>query len=341
MAAAESEPAVSALKSTDFAAAIRANERNTFWLCLILILLGTVLGGLIGVIVGGFVFAPPYDTGSFDAQAIDPRELIAPGIIGGGAMLTLSLILTWVGLQFGGSIVVSQMGARTVTPELEPKFANVVEEMSLAAGLPQPRMVILETPALNAFATGTDAKSAVIGVTRGLLDTLERDELQGVVAHEMSHIANRDILYMTAVATLVGLIVFVSNAGRRMAFRGMMLGGGGRSKRNGGAALIALVIFLVFAILAPIAATMLRMAVSRQREYMADATAVKLTRNPLGLIEALRKIASSSHQMERPSQAVQHLFISNPLQRLNDGAAALFSTHPPIERRIERLMDLR
>ena len=334
MAEAENAANPGAVMSTDFAAAIRANERNTFLLCIVLIFLATVLGLVAGGVVG---FFSDQNLG-LEASEIAPK-LIAPAIIGAGAMLTLSLVLTWVGLQFGGSIVVSQMGAKTVTPELEPKLVNVVEEMSIAAGQSRPRMVIIETPALNAFATGTDAKSAVIGVTRGLLDKLDRDELQGVVAHEMSHIANRDILYMTAVATLVGLIVFVCDIGRRIAIQGMRVGGRSR-KGGGGAALIALAIFLVFAILVPIAATMLRMAVSRQREYMADATAVKLTRNPLGLVNALKKISGSTVPMERTSQAVQHLFISNPLRRFSDGSSALFSTHPPIERRIERLLDL-
>jgi heat shock protein HtpX len=329
-----SGPGAAALRSTDFAAAIRANERNTFWLCAVLILLGTLLGAVIGAVVGAFALPA-----TADAIEIAASDLAAPALIGAGAMLSLSLVFTFVGLQFGGSMVVGLMGARAVTPEREPKLTNVVEEMSLAAGLTRPRMVVIETPALNAFATGTDAKSAVIGVTRGLLDGLERDELQGVVAHEMGHIANRDILYMTAVATLVGLIVMVCDVGRRVAVRGLAFGGG-RGRKGNPAALIALAIFLVFAVLAPIAALLLRMAVSRQREYLADATAVKLTRNPLGLIGALEKIGASSVPMAKTSEAVQHLFISNPLHHFGPSASALFSTHPPIERRIERLRDL-
>lgn len=315
------EPAP-AVRSTDFAAAIRANQHNTFWLCTLLTLLGVALGGAVGFLIGA----------SGDATAMVPAA-----IIGALVMLTISLASIGVALGFGGSVVASIAGARAANLEAEPQLHNVVEEMSIAAGLPKPRVVIIDTPALNAFAAGTKPEKAVIGVTRGLLNTLNRNELQGVIAHEMSHIGNRDTLYMTAVAVLVGLIVLVCDGMRRFSYRGIRVGG-----RRGAspAAAIVLVIVLVFSIVAPIAAMMLRMAVSRQREYLADATSVKLTRNPLGLVSALRKIGGSTVPMERPNRAIQHLFIDNPLRRFGEEASALMATHPPIERRIARLVDL-
>jgi heat shock protein HtpX len=167
------------------------------------------------------------------------------------------------------------------------------------------------------------------------MDSLSRSELQGVVGHEMSHIGNNDILYATAVGVLVGLIALVSDAAlRSLRFSGR---GGGRKKGAG----IAIVVLLVFAILAPLAARLVQMAISRQREYMADATAVKLTRNPLGLIGALEKIADSQVPYEGANRAIQHLYISNPVKRFKRGARALFSTHPAVADRIARLRSLR
>lgn len=317
--------------NTDFAAAIAANKRNTFWLCAILIVIGMALGAVIGGLVGAFLLSGPIGPNGL------PRELIAAIIIGAGAMLVISLIAAWVALEFGGSIVTGLAGANTVSEAQEPKLHHVVEEMCIAAGLPKPRIVVIDTPALNAFATGTGSNKAVVGVTRGLLDTMDRDELQGVIAHEMSHIANDDILYATMVAVLVGLIVLICDIARRTSYRTMRFGGG---RRKGGALLIAMIILLVFSIIAPIAATLVRMAISRQREYLADASSVKLTRNPQGLIAALKKIGASTVRMESPNRAIQHLFIDNPIQRFGEQASALMATHPPVGKRIERLLNL-
>ncbi len=224
-----------------------------------------------------------------------------------------------------------------MSPEAEPQLHNVVEEMCIAAGLPKPRIVVINTPALNAFAAGSRPDNAVVGVTRGLLDTMSRDELQGVIAHEMSHVGNRDTLYMTAVAILVGLIVLICDLMRRGGSRMVRFGG----RKSAAPGVIALAIVLVVSIVAPIAATLVRMAISRQREYLADATSVKLTRNPLGLVSALEKIGASTTRMENPNRAIQHMFIANPLQAFGEDASALMSTHPPLRRRIARLLDLR
>lgn len=317
--------------STDFAAAIRANQTATFWLCVALILIGMVLGAVIGALAGVTSQSRPSTVEGL------PAGLISGAVVGALLMLVFSLIGTWVGLSFGGSVVTAIAGAHEVSPEAEPQLHNVVEEMSIAAGLPKPRIVVIDTPALNAFATGTKPERAIIGVTRGLLDTMNRDELQGVIAHEMSHVGNRDILYMTAVAILVGLIVLICDLLRRVSYR--MAGFGGR--KNAASGLIALVVVLVVSIVAPIAAMFVRMAISRQREYLADATSVKLTRNPLGLVSALHKIGASSERMDSPNRAIQHIFISNPIEAFGENASALMSTHPPIARRIARLMDLR
>jgi heat shock protein HtpX len=220
---------------------------------------------------------------------------------------------------------------------------NVVEEMALAAGLPKPRVMIVETAALNAFATGTRPEKAAVAVTRGLLNALGRDELQGVVAHEMGHVANNDVLYMTAVGVLVGLIVVASD----LALRSMrFVGAGGRrsgdSRKGGGGAMVlaAILVLLAIGLLSPLMARVVQMAVSRQREYLADATSVKLTRNPLGLIGALQKLDAAPVRWADASRAVQHLFIVNPFKKFAADASALMATHPSIEQRIERLKAL-
>jgi heat shock protein HtpX len=203
-----------------------------------------------------------------------------------------------------------------------------------------PRVAIVETEALNAFATGTKPERAAVAVTRGLLNTLSRDELQGVVAHEMGHVANNDVLYMTAVGVLVGLIVVVSD----LALRSTRFVGGRRSdndrKGGSGPVVVAVIVLLLVGILSPLAARCVQMAVSRQREYLADATSVRLTRNPFGLIGALRKLDQAPVRWSDASKAVQHLFIVNPFRKFGESASALMATHPSIEQRIERLQAL-
>lgn len=307
---------------TDFARAIRANKRNTVVLCVLLTLLGVIFGGAMGLAISTY----------------GPRgAVVTLVVLGGIVMLLVSLIAISVTLSFGGSVVAKIAGAQDASPDAEPQLHNVIEEMCIAAGLPKPRVVIIDTPALNAFAAGTGPEKAVIGVTRGLLDTMTRDELQGVIAHEMSHIGNRDTLYMTAVAVLVGLIVLVCDMTRRYGYFAARQSG----RRSSGGNPLAVIILLAVSIIAPFAAMALRMAVSRQREYLADATSVKLTRNPLGLVSALEKIGASTARMEKPNRAIQHLFIDNPIERFGEQASALMATHPPIQRRIARLLDLR
>jgi len=323
-------PPQAGLARADFHAAIRRNAWNTFWLCLALVLVGLLLGYAVGWAAEAYLVAAP-------EHAPFPDPLASGwGLRGAAIMMVASAIAIVVALTRGDRIVLRLAGAREVAPEEEPQLHNVVEEMALAAGLPKPRVAVTETPALNAFATGLKPERAAIAVTRGLMEKLTRSELQGVVGHEMSHIGNNDILYATSVGVLVGLIVLVSDAALR-SFRVARYGG---SRGRKGGAGVAVLVVLVFAILAPLAARLVQMAISRQREYMADATAVKLTRNPLGLIGALQKIGGSTVPYEGANRAIQHLFISNPVKHFGPGARALFSTHPALEDRIERLRNL-
>jgi heat shock protein HtpX len=211
--------------------------------------------------------------------------------------------------------------------------------MAIAAGVPMPRVMVLETDALNAFATGSKVGSGTVVVTRGLLNSLSRDELQGVVAHEMSHLANLDTRYMVMVGVTVGLIALVCD----VLLRNLAWGRGNRSSssdKKGGGAAILIILLIVVAILAPIAAKFVQMAVSRQREYLADATSVQFTRNPNGLISALGKLAEKAEPFPGVSRATQHLFIVNPVQTFTAKSSALLATHPDIADRIARLRNL-
>ncbi len=239
-------------------------------------------------------------------------------------------------------------GARRADPIQYKRLHNVVEEMAIASGQPKPEVYIIHDSAPNAFATGRNPKNAAIAVTTGLYEMMDRAELQGVVAHEMSHIKNYDILLMTVIAIMVGLVILA----RDMFWRwGFFFGRGRRrssGKGGGYLALIWLAIGLVLAILAPLAVVLIRAAVSRQREYLADASAAMMTRNPDGLARALEKIGPTYQKMHRTSTATAHLFISSPAckDRLNPKKphkqvkVNLFSSHPPIQLRVERLRSL-
>ncbi|MGQ0674882.1 MAG: M48 family metallopeptidase [Rhodospirillales bacterium] len=320
------------LTRTDFHAAIRRNRRNTAFLCATLTVIGMIAGGGIGWAFG--VMADPEGDGALAA---------AWALLAAAFMLVFSLGWTGVALLFGDRIVLGLTGARAASKTDAPVLHNVVEEMALAAGLPVPRVMIVETEALNAFATGMRPEKAAVAVTRGLLNALSRDELQGVVAHEMGHVANNDVLYMTAVGVLVGLIVVVSDLALRST-RFMAWGGGGRRsggrKGGGGLVIVAIVVLLLIGLLSPVMAKFVQMAVSRQREFLADATSVKLTRNPLGLIGALRKLDAAPVRWDDASRAVQHMFIVNPFKKFGENASALMATHPSLEQRIQRLQAL-
>ena len=318
------------LTRTDFVAAIRKNRRRTMLLCAVLIAIGMIAGGGAGWAFGAI------------AEPDDPGVAAAFAIAGAFFMLVFSAVWTLIALLFGDRIVLGITGAHEATKEEAPVLHNVVEEMALAAGVPAPRVMIVETEAMNAFATGTRPDKAAVAVTRGLLNALNRDELQGVVAHEMGHVANNDVLYMTAVGVLVGLVVLVSDLALRSIQVMSWSGRGSRRKSDGGGGpvVIAIVVLLLIGLLSPIMARIVQMAVSRQREFMADATSVKLTRNPHGLIGALRKLDNAQVRWDDASKAVQHLFIVNPFKKFGANASALMATHPSIEQRIDRLRAL-
>lgn len=238
----------------------------------------------------------------------------------------------------GDKLVLFSAGARPANPEVieERQLINIVEEMKIASGLPMPKVYIIETDVPNAFATGRDPEHSSIAVTRGLMKLLNREELQGVIGHEMAHIRNRDILTMTVAATLLGIIVLLSD----MALRGFRIGEGRgrRGKERGSGNLLFFVLFLVLAILAPIVARLVFLAISRSREYLADATSAELTRNPLALARALEKLALNQTGKPIGNKAVSHMCIVSPLKSAlaerENFWADMWSTHPPIQKRI-------
>ncbi|MBM3545563.1 MAG: M48 family metallopeptidase [Alphaproteobacteria bacterium] len=316
------------LAGTDFIAAQRRNRRLTRWLLYILTSIAMGLGALIGAVLVA-------QTASTEAEL---HEYMVPVAIFFALLFGLfSLIWTGISLAFGDRMLAGIAGAKEATREEEPQLHNIVEEMAIAAGLPKPRVLVIETEIPNAFATGLRTSRSAIGVTRGLLNSLTRSELQGVIGHEMGHIANLDTRYMTIVGVTVGLIALVSE----LALRGLSFGrSSNNDKKGGGLAAILIVFLIVFAILAPIAAKLVQFAVSRQREYLADATSVQFTRNPEGLIGALRKLTEAAKPFPGASGATQHLFIVNPVRQFTSKTWALFATHPALEDRIKRLQNL-
>ncbi len=313
--------------ATDFVAAQSVNRRNT----LILLVGLTVLAALFGYLIGW----------ALQSQATDEVAAVSSfGLAAAAAMAIASIGWSGLSLAFGGNLVVAMAQAREITKDEAPQLFNVVEEMSIAAGVPMPKVRMMETDALNAFASGTSTSNASISVTRGLLTALDRDELQGVVGHEMAHIANLDTRYMTVVGVTVGLIALVADMILRTLQWGS-LGGSRRDdeKKSSGAGILV-ILLIVVAILAPLAAKAVQMAVSRQREYLADATSVQFTRNPNGLISALTKLTAAAAPFPGVSRATQHLFIVNPIQTFTAKSSALLATHPDIADRIARLRNL-
>lgn len=260
-------------------------------------------------------------------------EVFAPG--GGVALVPAALGLSGVSAAAsyfaGDKLVLAQSHARELAPGEEPQLRNIVETLSIGMGIDPPRIHLIDDTAPNAFATGRDVKHASIAVTRGLLDKLDRTETEGVIAHELSHIGNRDIRVMLLVVVLVGTIALLSD----WMLRSFAWGGGRRGRDRGGG--IILIVALALAILTPIIATLIQLAVSRQREYLADASGALLTRYPPGLASALRKIAADREALEVANKATASLYFANPLKDAPRAMDGLFDTHPPIAERIRRL----
>jgi heat shock protein HtpX len=257
--------------------------------------------------------------------------------------LVLALIIAAVGsitsYLYGDRLVLRVSRARPATPEEFPKLHNIVDGLCIASGMPKPAVYVIPEEAPNAFATGRDPEHASIAVTEGLLKTLNRVELEGVVAHELSHVKNRDMLVGTLAATLVGVVVLLAGWMRW----GLFFGGGRSRDRGGGGNPIVLIIAVVALILAPLGAQLIRFAVSRRREYLADADGALMTRYPPGLASALRKIGASPNTMRVANNATAHLWFNQPSRAVGEGhnrVERLFSTHPPIEERIKALEDM-
>jgi heat shock protein HtpX len=306
------------LTRRDFAREMSRNRRLSFLLLLgfpiILVFLGWAIGGYAGYSHYGILIA----------------ALLAFGYLA-------------VAYFAGDRMILSFSGAHLADPNTDKQLINVVDEMRIAAGLPMPEVYIIESDAANAFATGRDPVHGKVAVTRGLMKLLNRDELQGVIAHEMSHVRNFDIRYMMLVAALVGAIALLADGFRRSVWWGGFGGGRRRGGRGGGQVqAIFLLIALVFAIIAPLFAMLLQMAISRKREFLADASAVELTRNPLGLATALKKLDDHLDRevLAGANRATQHMYIVNPLHQFGMNSGPLFSTHPPIQARIKLLRSM-
>ena len=300
--------------------AISANRRRSALLIASLAALLAIMGMAIGFLMGG-----------------RPQTAYFGAFVG----LCVWGVLLLVNLMGGESVLLSSANAREVAHDEAPQLYNIVEEMRIAAALPaMPRVFIIDTPVPNAFAVGLNPERACVAVTAGLLERLSRDELQGVIAHELGHVSNRDTLFMTLAGVTLGAIVLLADAGMRM----MFWGGGGRrrsssSGKGGGGAAILMIAALVLAILAPLVARLLYFACSRQREYLADASAAQYTRYPAGLANALRKIALQQDPKKIPvNRVVAPMYAINPLAAA--GSFSVFGTHPPTEERIRRLLEM-
>lgn len=243
-----------------------------------------------------------------------------------------ALIMNVGSYWYSDKLVLSMTGARPVTREEAPDLWNIVENLSITAGLPMPKVYVVDDPAPNAFATGRDPEHAVVAATTGLLSMLDRAELEGVMAHELSHVGNRDMLVMTVAVVLAGFVAMLAD----FLMRSMMFGGGNRDRHPA-----FLILGIVGIVLAPIAAQLIKMAISRKREYLADASGALLTRYPEGLASALEKIQAYGRPMQRASHATAHLFIADPFaegkQSIGQKIGGLFQTHPPAADRIRIL----
>jgi heat shock protein HtpX len=245
--------------------------------------------------------------------------------------VVVGIVLMLIAWNQGSSIVLRAVGAREIAKRDDPELVNVVEEMCIASGLPRPRIYLIDSAATNAFASGMKPEESVVAITRGLREKLSRDELQGVIAHELAHIGNYDTRVMVLMAVIVGSIAILCDWYLRT------LRYSGRSRGKGGAAFAVLAI--LFAILAPLIAILIQFAVSRRREYLADATAAAMTRNPGALADALEKLADTRERLQTANRGTQHLFIVNPFRQRQKRSSA-FATHPPLAERIRRLRSI-
>jgi len=304
------------------------NRRNSVLLAFFVSLFLIALGGMMGYVIGIYEYGQQADWQG-------------PTLAGMGIAFGLAIIMLLFSYYGGQQAVLAISQARQIEKKDDPQLFNVVEEMSIAAGIPMPRVYVIDDTAPNAFATGRDPSHAAITVTTGLRQKLTRDELQGVIAHEMSHIRNLDIRFAMLMAVMVGSIVLLSDFFRRYLWSGSRRRSRDSGRDSGPWVAIILIVAIVLSILAPLIAKLIELAVSRQREYLADASGVELTRNPDGLASALAKISGDPEVLEAANRATQHLYIVNPVKPFEERAAMVFSTHPPIKDRITRILSLK
>ena len=299
---------------------IARNKRNSFAIIAVFLLFFVAIGMLIGWVWGG--------TWPFSVAVACVAAIIA-------------FLLTLMSYYSGSSAILSISKAKQLQKSDDPQLFNVVEELTIAGGVPMPKIYVIDDTAPNAFATGRNPQHAVVAITTGLRQKLNRDELQGVMAHEISHVRNYDILFAMLMAVMVGVLVMLCD----VFLRSLWFGGGRRrrrSSREGGNPLeiILVIVAIVLAIVAPILARIIQMTMSRQREYLADASAIELTRNPEGLASALSRITNDPEVLEVANRATAHLYIAHPIKKSEKRASSIFDTHPPIKDRIGRLLSL-
>ena len=326
---------------------IRKNKRDSALLVVLMVALGVGIGAIIGGVVlpvGMGMAESAADEGPVSLS--ENLVIFLPSLFLGAAV---ALVVgaggaLWSYFQ-GANAILRMVHAQEITPELDRELFNVVDEMRIAAGLPMPKVYLIPESALNAFATGRNPANGVVAITTGLRAKLTRDELQGVIAHEMAHIRHFDIRFSLLMATMVGLIVMACDIFLRMTIYSSMGRGHRRDSKGGGGAMIVLVVVaILLSVIAPILARIIQMAYSRQREYLADAGAVELTRNPEGLASALRKLSHDEEPLvDMANRGTAHMFIMNPLRKMrksHQNVRSRFCSHPPVEERIARLMAL-
>ncbi len=290
---------------------VSKNKRNSYILIFVFLII---------ILLLGYVFGLLFATGTF-------------GII---IALLISLVMILIGYYSGDKLILSMSNAKEVNKKDDPYLVNTVEGLAIAAGIPIPKIYMIQENSMNAFATGRDPKHSSVTVTSGLRKNMNREEIEGVLAHEISHIKNYDIRMMMLVVILVGIIALLSDFMLRSFLWGPR--NNRAQKGGGGIFIIFIVLGLLMAILAPLIAQLIKLAVSRNREYLADANGVLLSRNPVGLANALKKIKNDKDKMvDTANKATAHLYIENPLRNLGGSINNLFSTHPPIDQRIKRL----
>jgi heat shock protein HtpX len=291
-----------------------SNVRKTFILMAVFLVLITAIGWL---------FSQIYN---------DPIFLYAA--------VAIAFTQSFVSYYFSDQIALAMNGAHPIEKSDSPELYRIVENLAIASGLPMPKIYIIDEMQPNAFATGRDEKHAVVAVTRGLMERLDKVELEGVIAHELSHIKNKDILLSTVVVVLAGIIALISDFFLRISF----WGGGSRNRdENNSSGAILMIVGIIAAILAPLAATLIQLAISRKREFLADASGALLTRYPEGLASALEKISSDPTPMRNANTSTAHLFISSPFKGKKETSwfTTLFMTHPPVEQRIRALIGMK